>query len=158
MGFEEELKKVLKAGKIRKTLGDKVDIKYMRSLIHSLQWISVGYSSALYFAGKKVGKEILSKDIKGSDLKTILKEIQDFFKNFGIGNIEISEIGERTVLRLKECSTCFHMEEVGKTICYFEAGLISGILEGKLNKKVLVNETLCGGLGDEVDEFVVKIG
>ena len=158
MSFEEDLKRYLKKEKIRKTLGDNVDIRYLRNLIHSLQWISVGYSSALYFAGKKLGKDIISKQIKGSDIKSVLKEIQDLFKDQGIGKLEIVELGDKKiVLQLKECSTCYHMTEIGKPICYFESGLISGIIEGAATKKNQVSETMCGGLGDEFDEFQIKM-
>jgi hypothetical protein len=159
MSFDTELKNALKKGKIRKTMADKVDIKLPRILIHSLQWVSVGYSSALYFAGKRLGKEVLAKDIKGNNIKNLLKEIGGFFSKIGIGKMEIVEAGNnKSIVHLKECSTCYHMESIGKTVCFFEAGLIAGILEGKLNKNVTVNETVCGGLGDEIDEFTIKIG
>jgi len=159
MTFEDDLKKLLKASKIRKTMPDKVDIKLERLLIHSLQWVSVGYASALYFAGKKLGKEILSQEIQSGDLKKVLQGIADFFQKYDIGKLEVKELEDkRVILHLKECSTCYHMESVGKPVCFFEAGLISGMLEAKTNKKNVVNETLCGGLGDEEDEFVVRIG
>lgn len=159
MGFEKDLEKSLKKGKIRKVLPDKVDLKLYRTLVHSLQWVSVGYASALYFAGKKLGSEIISKDIGGNDIKTIMKEISELFKNYGIGNLEILETSDnRNIAQLKDCATCYHMEPVGKQICFFEAGLIAGILEAKVKRKVVVNETLCGGLGDEIDEFNIRIG
>ncbi|MFQ6020989.1 MAG: V4R domain-containing protein [Candidatus Aenigmatarchaeota archaeon] len=155
----KELKKSLKKGKIRKVMPDKVDLKLYRTLIHSLQWISVGYSSALYFAGKKLGKEIISEDIKGKDIKAILKEIASLFRKYGIGKIESKEVEEkRAVVQLKESASSYNMDPIGKTICFFEAGLIAGILEEKLKKKVTVRETRCGGLGDEVDEFVIRFG
>ncbi len=55
-----------------------------------------------------------------------------------------------------ESSTSYGMEKIGKPVCFFEAGLIAGILEAKLKKKVTVTEVLCGGLGDKVDEFLIK--
>jgi len=159
MKFEDEIKKLIKKGKIRKTIPDKVDIKLFRILVHSLQWVSVGYASALYFAGKKLGKEIISQEVKGNDVKKILQEIGKFFQKYGVGKLEIKEIKESdAVVRLKEGSTSYHMEPIGKPVCFFESGLIAGVLEGKLKKKVAVNETMCGGLGDEEDEFKIRIG
>ncbi len=159
MGFEKELEKSLKKGKIRKTLPDKVDIRLYRVLNHSLQWVSVGYASALYFAGKKLGSEILSKGVNGNDIKVLLKEVANLFKDYDIGKLEVVETSDkRNIVQLKDCATCYHMESVGKPVCFFEAGLISGILEARLKKKVVVNETLCGGLGDEIDEFNIRIG
>ena len=159
MGFEKDLEVSLKKGKIRKTLPDKVDLKLYRTLVHSLQWVSVGYASALYFAGKKLGSEIISKNIKGGDVKTIMKEISNLFSTYEVGRLEVLETSDkRNIAQMKDCATCYHMEAVGKPVCFFEAGLIAGILEAKLKKKVVVNETLCGGLGDEIDEFNIKIG
>ena len=159
MNFEEEIKKLIKTEKIRKTLPDKVDIKLPRIMMHSLQWVSVGYASALYFAGKRLGKEILSDETEGGDIKKILNGLGNLFEKYGMGKMEIKNIEEKSIIiRLKECSTCYKMESVGKPVCFFESGLIAGIIEAKTNKKVIVNETVCGGLGDEEDEFLVRIG
>jgi predicted hydrocarbon binding protein len=158
MGFEEAIKKTMKSGKVRKTMPDKVDIRLPRIIIQSLQWISVGYSSALYFAGKKLGKEIIAENIKGEDVKGILAGIGDFFKEYGIGTLTVKGVQEdKITVELQDCSTCYHMESIGKPICFFESGIICGILEEKLKKKVIVKETLCGGLGDEVDEFSIRL-
>ena len=119
MKFEDELKRLIKTGKIRKTLPDKVDVKFIRLLVHSLQWVSVGYSSALYFAGKKLGKEVISQEIKGSDLKKILEEIGNFFQKYGIGKLEIKDMKDpknvdKTVDELKQMSRAQQMKYVEK--------------------------------------------
>lgn len=155
MGFEDELRDAIKMTKKRKK--DQISIWVPRMLVNSLQWISVGYCSALYFAGKKVGKEIISKEVKGSSMKDILKEIKEIFKKFGIGEIEVVEITDKKcILHLKECYACFHIQHMGRPICFFESGLIAGIIEAKTKKNVVVTETMCGGLGDEMDEFLIK--
>ncbi len=157
MGFKESLEKTVKEKKIRKKMSDNVNVKFPRLLINSLQWISVGYSSALYFAGKKLGKEILHKDVSGKDLKSSLNGIAKLFKSYGIGTLEIKEMEKNVSVVLKDSVTSYKLQKVGRPVCFFEAGMIAGILEVKLNKKVTVTEVLCGGLGDEVDEFLVKI-
>ena len=63
----------------------------------------------------------------------------------------------KSVVRINESATAFGMKPVGKAVCFFESGLIAGVLEGKLKKKVTVNETLCVGLGDTTEEFLVRI-
>lgn len=157
MGFEEALIKTVKQKKIRKTMEDSVDMKYPRLIINSLQWISSGYSSALYFAGKKLGKDILSKEIASRNIKDVLKDIVRIFKEYGIGTVEIKEMEENNAsIILKESVSSYGMKEIGKPICFFESGLIAGIVEGCINKKVTVNEVLCGGLGDEYDEFLIR--
>ena len=158
MGFKEELSRSLETRKVRKKGSDNVNLRLPRTIIHSLQWISVGYSSALYFGGKKFGKEIISKEIKGKDVKSILKEIGSFFNSQGVGKFQVKEISEKTAtVRIIESYNSFAVGKIGKPICFFEAGIIAGILEGKLKKNITVNEVLCGGLGDEVDEFLIKL-
>lgn len=128
-----------------------------RAIIYSLEWLSVGYFSALYMAGKKFAKHALAERVKGkvSDANLFLER---FFHDMGFGKLcVVGTKNGRYVYRLEKCATCYKMTPVGKPICFFEAGLISGILEAKLGKRVIVNETLCGGLGDEYDEFIARI-
>ena len=158
MGYDEELKKALHEKKIRKALSDNVNIKYPRFIVHSLQWVSVGYSSALFFGGKKVGKEILAPELKSKDIKDVLKDVGSFFESQGVGKFEIKEITDASItVRIKDSTTSYGMAPVGKPVCFFEAGIIAGIVEGRLGKNVVVNEVLCGGLGDDVDEFLIKL-
>jgi len=150
--FEKELKDLLK-----KSSKGKVSTKAYRMVTHGLQEVSVGYSSALYFAGKKIGKNLLSEQIKGKDLKSIVSNLNKFFKKEGLGSLKIKEMTEKTAtIVLKGSASSSGMTPVGKPVCFFEGGLISGVLEAKTKKKVVVNEVLCGGLGDKVDEFLVK--
>ncbi len=133
------------------------DSNLPRSLVLGLQWVSTGYSSALYFAGKKIGKEVAAKQIKSKSPKEVFKGTVKIFKNMGLGNLSTKFVKQKeAVLILKEGTTAHGMARIGKTVCYFEAGLISGILEAKIKKVVNVSEVSCGGLGDSTEEFVVK--
>lgn len=152
MVFEKELKDLMKKGST-----GKVSVKTYRMVTHGLQEVSVGYSSALYFAGKKIAKSIIADQIKGTDLKSIIKSLSSFFKKEGLGSLKIKEMTEKTAtIVLTGSASSSGMTPVGKPVCYFESGLMSGVLEAKTKKKVIVNEVLCGGLGDKVDEFLVK--
>lgn len=152
MGYVDSIKKTAK----EKGKG-KVSSKFPRLLIHSLQWVSVGYSSALYFAGKKLGHEVMAENVSGKDFKTVFKGLTKVFKELGIGKLSIKESEEKSAsVTLKGSATASGMKPVGKPVCFFEAGLIAGILEARLKKKVVVNEVLCGGLGDNVEEFLIK--
>jgi len=135
----------------------KESIMSKRAIIYSLEWLSVGYFSALYMAGKKFAKHTLAERIKGKlpDANIFLEK---FFSDLGFGKLKvIGTQNGRYVYRLEHCSTCWEMPPVGKQVCFFEAGLIAGILEAKLGKRVTVTETLCGGLGDDCDEFIARI-
>ncbi len=148
MGFDQELKNIVK----------KKEKNFPRLLVLGLEWVSVGYSSALYFAGKKIGKDIVAKEVKGNDVASILKEVVQAFKNLGIGNLSVKSVDEKkAVLVLKGGTTSSGMSSVGKPVCFFESGLIAGVLEEKLKRSVTVTETKCGGLGHPEDEFMVKL-
>lgn len=135
----------------------KENIMSKRAIIYSLEWLSVGYFSALYMAGKKYAKHALAERIKGK-LPDAHAFLVKFFGDMGFGKLKvIGTQNERYVYRLDHCSTCWQMPPVGKQVCFFEAGLIAGILEAKLGKRVTVTETLCGGLGDDCDEFIARV-
>lgn len=158
LAIEDELGRILKKERVRKKLPDTVNLKLPRVLIQSLQWISVGYASALYFAGKKLGSTIIAKKMPGG-LQRTLDAIGSIFMDMGLGKLEVTESSAaKAIVRLYEGSTAYGMRPINKPVCFFEAGIIAGVLEGKLAKKVMVNEVLCGGLGDAYEEFVVRIG
>lgn len=152
MAFEKALRELIKKGG-----KGKVSVSAYRMVIQGLQEVSVGYSSALYFAGKKIAMDILSDYTKGNDMKSIINGLNAFFKKEGLGTLEIKEISEKSVsIILKSSASSHGMLPIGKPVCFFEAGLIAGTIEKKMGRKVIVNEVLCGGLGDDVDEFLVK--
>jgi len=130
---------------------------FLRTLVHSLQWKSISYRSGLYLAGHKVGMEIISKNIKETGVKPVISEIIKLFSKMKIGKLKIKTIEEKKIiLTLQNGVTASGMENIGEPVCFFEAGLIGGILEAKLKKNIKVNETMCGGLGDDVEEFTIK--
>ena len=57
-GLEKDLRDVIEGKSLktlRKELGDTIDIRLLRMIVFSLQWASIGYQSALRFAGMKFG-------------------------------------------------------------------------------------------------------
>ncbi|MEM7820356.1 MAG: V4R domain-containing protein [Candidatus Aenigmatarchaeota archaeon] len=158
LAIEDELGRILKKEHIRKEMPDTVNLKLPRMLVQSLQWISVGYASALYFAGKKLGAAIIAKELP-SGLKPMLNAVGNIFMDLGMGRLEVVDVSAtKAIVRLYEGSTAYGMKPINKPVCFFESGLIAGALEAKLKNKVMVNEVLCGGLGDKYEEFVVRIG
>ncbi|MFH1126570.1 MAG: V4R domain-containing protein [archaeon] len=129
-----------------------------RLMVYSLEWLSVGYFSALYMAGKKFAKNSLSDRCDADSVEKACAFLEDFFMRSGIGKLKlIGDSGTRYVFRLEDCSACRDMHPVEAQICYFEAGIIAGFLESKVKKRVVVRETLCGGLGDDYCEFVARV-
>ncbi len=47
------------------------------------------------------------------------------------------------MVALDECITCAGMDDMRKHICFFEVGLVAGVVEAFLKKRVRASETQC---------------
>ncbi|MCD6476636.1 MAG: DUF2507 domain-containing protein [Candidatus Aenigmarchaeota archaeon] len=151
MSFEDDLKNIMK-------LKGKADIRYVRYILHSLQWTDAQYSSALYHSARNLAKKILIHEINGSSIEEICKSIISLFKKLEIGKLKVESIEkEKIIFRLENSVAASKMTPINDKICFFEAGLIAGILEAKLKKDIKVYETMCSGLGDQFEEFTVNL-
>lgn len=121
-------------------------------------------SALVYGSGKHVGlalgKAVLEKS--GQDLNRYVQLVTAKLKELGVGLMSIPEIklSEGFLkVRVDECITCAGMPNIGKAVCHFEGGLVSGVLEAFLGagKKCLVKETKCWALGDTTCEFESRI-
>lgn len=61
------------------------------------------------------------------------------------------------VVALDECITCAGMDNIGKRICFFEVGLVAGVVEAFVKKKVRASETKCNASGDSTCEVTVEL-
>jgi hypothetical protein len=172
--LEKDLRDVIE-GKtpktLRKELGDTVDIRLLRMIVFSLQWSSVGYQSALRFAGMKFGKR-MGEDSEKSELGLILEEIKKIIEFLRGGKVEIELMPETKGAQLKiyESSLTAGVPNVLQTLCFFEEGFIEGYLDGVISKKgsiavagqefsitnVSCEEKRCIGLGDKFCGFLIK--
>ncbi len=121
-------------------------------------------SALVYNSGKHVGlslgKSILEKS--GQDLNRYVQMTTERLKELGVGLMSIPEIDLAKgflKVRVDECITCAGMPNIGKAVCHFEGGLVSGVLEAFLGagKKVAVKESKCWALGDTTCEFESRI-
>jgi len=156
---------------IRKELGDQTDIRLLRMIDFSLQWASVGYQSALRFAGMKLGKSI-GQDSEKSELSLVLEEIKRIIEYLKWGKVEIEIIPKLKSVQLKiyESSLTAGIPNILQNLCFFEEGFIEGYLDGVISKKgslavagtdnsisnTTVEEKRCVGLGDDFCEFLIK--
>jgi predicted hydrocarbon binding protein len=132
----------------RPTLGRQADVSLIRALkLSIIKYLGFNAASKLYFAGQCFGRGIGVKSID---------DMKEFFKELGVGILSV--VSEDPLkFRVRECIDCAGLPNLGKPICYFEAGIIAGCLESILDKKVKVVETKCHTNGDDCCEFDVTI-
>ena len=171
--LQDDLRSIIE-GKSPKTLrkesGDLIDLRALRIVIFSLQWASVGYQSALRFAGMKFGKNMGS--LSGNrEISALLGEIKKLIEGLKDGKVEI-EIQpklKKALLRIYESSLTAGVLNISQNLCFFKEGFIEGYLEGVIEKqgsltigfesivRVEVSETKCQGKGDSFCEFTVDL-
>jgi predicted hydrocarbon binding protein len=172
--LEKELKDIVEGKPVkikRKELGDMVDIRLLRMIIFSLQWVSVGYQSALRLAGMKFGRR-LGESSEKTELSLVLEEIRKIIEALNGGKVEIkiTPVLKNAELRIIESSLTTGVPDVLQNLCFFEEGFIEGYLDGVISKKgalavvggeggltkVRVEERKCIGLGDDFCGFLIR--
>lgn len=172
--LEKDLKDII-GGKplkvIREELGDEVNIRMLRMIVFSLQWASVGYQSALRFAGMRFGRR-LGESSERTELSLVLEEIKKVIEALRGGKVKIEIIPglEGAEFKIYNSSLSAQVPNVLQNLCFFEEGFIEGYLDGVISKKgsialagkeanitgVSCEETRCFGLGDDFCGFFIK--
>lgn len=164
---------------IRKDIGDKVSIFLLRDILFSMLSLSPKrYIPYVYSWGKFVGYQtaIQALRVLGLGLATKLfvglyhtKILNiEFYKDafikgwtyMGYGIPSFVYIDEKTgMFRIKneECTESYKLPYVGKKVCFFERGLISGLFENIFEKTVNSIETKCDASGNSYCETLVEI-
>ncbi|WP_456381900.1 V4R domain-containing protein [Persephonella sp.] len=146
----------------REKLGTDIPLLIFRVLRHYTHFYASdllgerGANILFINAGKALGDE-LGKVLYDEDLDKYLQNIASFVEKEKIGILKIVEKSDsKLVVQLDECITCAGMDNIGKRICHFEVGLVAGLVEKFLGKKVLASETKCNANGEGVCEVTVN--
>lgn len=155
---------------LRKDVGDAVDLRAARLIVLALQWASVGYQSALRFAGAKFGQNV-GAYLEARELSLALGAIKKIFEKLKWGKIEIGTFPQqkKAILRIADSLTSAGVPNVDQSLCFFEEGFIEGCLDGIIKSRgplslmgfngnisgVDVKEVHCVGQGAPVCEFSV---
>ncbi len=149
----------------RPTLGEFTPVKSFRALIHIGIRDYLGeklgsvVNTFLYESGRDIGRELVKKKVIGgaNSIEDAIELMEEFFEEEKIGKMSfIGQEGAITRIRIDECLSCSGMNDVGEALCYFEAGLITGIIKNLLDMKVIVKERKCWGMGDKTCEFTIE--
>ncbi len=136
----------------RPSLGDQsgVALYRMLRLVAYEEIMGRAAGGVTYYAGKRLGRSLGI---------TELDQFIDLCNEQRIGLIEIPVFEDnRIYVDVFECVTCSGLEPVGRPLCHFEGGLIAGVVEGLLGRRVQAQEQTCiGGLGHESCGFELTI-
>lgn len=107
------------------------------------------------------GIEFGSNLVKDGIIKTV-DDISTFLIKYKIGILDIlkeeeTENGKKLDLRVYECIDCAGLPNIGEPVCYFETGLIIGVLSELTQKKVDATEIRCWTSGYSFCHFNVEI-
>lgn len=152
--FKERLAELLK--KEVKHLDDEVSRVLLGIMKSAAGLPEEEVDSVLYSIGFELGQEVMSEKVKRTSMGGVLKELSSYWKRTGLGKIEIAKKNGGAVLKIIECFDCMSMPNIGRTMCFFDAGVIAGTLEKILQKKYSVREVKCWGTGYEYCEFEIK--
>jgi len=146
----------------RPEMGSEIPLLVFRAFRHfSQDYVDevLGRASALVFqnGGRELGKEV-GGSMLDADLNVYLGRITQFIADNKIGKLRlVSADDSQLVVALDECITCAGMESLGKRICHFEVGLVAGVVEAFVGKKVRAYESKCNANGEETCEVTVDL-
>ena len=120
------------------------------------QLVSTGHGTT-FVGGMEFGSNLVKQKIVKSldDLRLLLDDykmgIVDVF------NEKQDDDGKTMDIRVYECIECVDLPNIGKPLCYFEAGIFTGILKELTKKDVIAEEKRCWTNGFSFCQFDVKI-
>ncbi len=172
------IKSINSKERIRHSIGDYVHISNLQLSTVSLLSLDKAAGGLLYTIGKLAGKtgafsgilydlapKLHSPNISREEaFRNVLIAFDRFhIKQNEMGvydarNAEVVEEGDGYGrIRIYECATATGMPIVGEPVCYFTAGMLSGLAEAILGETVHVAEKACWGLGDSYCEFEITL-
>lgn len=130
---------------------DHIYVRSHRMIIYSIiQYSKSMEAVVMRSSGYNLGKILVRKGV--------IKSLDDLPKIFILQRIGVLDIVDESLNNMKiniyECMSCYGMENIGMTMCDFEAGVIEGVLE-KLYGKNTAIEKYCWGKGNSFCGFEI---
>jgi predicted hydrocarbon binding protein len=111
------------------------------------------FRDAGFLAGTEFAHNILDLSV---DFETFVADLQKKLQEFKIGILRMEDFDASTgnlVLTVGEDLDCSGLPVTNETVCFYDEGFISGILEAYTGKKYDVREVDCWANGDRVCRF-----
>jgi predicted hydrocarbon binding protein len=110
-----------------------------------------------FVGGMEFGSNLVRQKIINS-----MAELGTFLADYKIGIVDVfdekEEKGRKTMdIRVYECIKCADSPNIGKPLCFFEAGVITGVFKEITKKDVMAEEVRCWTSGYSFCQFDVTI-
>ena len=107
------------------------------------------------------GMEFGSNLVKQKMVKN-LEDLRLLITDYKMGIVDVfnekqEDDGKTMDIRVYECIECADLPNIGKPLCYFEAGIITGVFKELTKKDVIAEEIRCWTSGFSFCQFDVQI-
>ncbi|HEV8290036.1 MAG TPA: V4R domain-containing protein [Candidatus Norongarragalinales archaeon] len=122
--------------------------------------VSPGMPDLFFFHGRRLGEALGRRLKKNSarNLREALDEYSKYVQENNLARVEIASVDRtRAVLRMFDCANCFGLPNIGKKLCFYDAGQQSGMISVLLGSRFISHETGCLTNGDAYCEFKIEM-
>jgi uncharacterized protein len=110
-----------------------------------------------FVGGMEFGSNLVKQKIV-----TSLDDLSSLLADYKIGILDVfnekqEDDGKTMDIRVYECIECADLPNIGKPLCYFEAGIITGVFKEITKKDVIAEEKRCWTSGFSFCQFDVTI-
>lgn len=150
--FSKHYEEIL--GNLRDAAGE--EYAFLKSLFHLIRFGLISFGLDVHPALKEIGRDAgksLAENFSEDTIEDLIEEIDEFWQENGLGTVDFID----DHLLIKDCFDCEDMPNVGHTLCSLDEGLIEGIMEERLGRKVTLSEIECHGTGADHCKFRMEM-
>lgn len=154
--FGEAYGKYLNNESIRPTLGNEMQIFYMRERQTLTFLLFPELLKLEYEVSRMIGELVMADQMGGYTLPEIMKNNAPLAVRDKYAIEEVVEADDKhAIYRHYECADCYGVPNIGMKICAYEAGTAAGCFGAAMGKRCEVVETKCCANGDPDRKSVV---
>lgn len=156
--FGEAYGKYSRGESIRPTLGNEMQIFYMRERQTLTFLLFPELLKLEYEVARMIGESVMADQMGGYTLPEIMAHNEPIAERDKYAIEKVIEADDKhAIYRHYECADCYGVPNIGMKICAYEAGTAAGCFSAALGKRCEVTETKCCANGDPYCEFLVTV-